>query len=327
MDDEEPLNPFEIPSQLPQLENLSGSPSVDQQQENFKQSRLHTWALFSFIILFVLYFTQSKNPQDSLDIKSETALPTSLLNIDQVQPSSAPISFKTTASSMPVQSSSPRAIRTLVDVVQGKTLALFGDTIIHGEHMAQENFFWKDKHPPTIKLQSLLNDTSIIELGSDDKTTTQVLSTFLEQFNEVETVAVVVIWSGIYDLSKKLSVKKTLKNIIEMHRLAHEKLTQSQQQYQVFTVAITIPQLNLPFRKDNRQELNDGIRNFARRCRLTALLDIESFHNPSQAANEKYWSADLVHLSPLGYDEIGSKIFQAMSKFTVDLHKNKTCSY
>ena len=90
----------------------------------------------------------------------------------------------------------------------------------------------------------------------------------------------------------------------------------------VYTIAITIPQAGWMLRKDSKRlSINQKIRAFVDRCstRMTLLdMDTLPFDLNLKDNHEKYWSPDLLHLNPHGYDVMGEYLHKTMLNYTIN---------
>jgi lysophospholipase L1-like esterase len=81
---------------------------------------------------------------------------------------------------------------------------------------------------------------------------------------------------------------------------------------------VTIPQAGWMINAPERIQLNRMIRELAGRCKARmGLLDLENAFDQNVKENHKYWSPDLLHLSPLGYDAFGEMLHRVMMDFQV----------
>ena len=98
--------------------------------------------------------------------------------------------------------------------------------------------------------------------------------------------------------------KKALANIIRMHKTVHQHSTIEDP---VYTIALTVPTCGWPISEPDRSLINSGIRSFARNCsHMIAFLDADELLDISKDERRSvYWSSDKVHLSDIGYDELG----------------------
>ena len=103
-------------------------------------------------------------------------------------------------------------------------------------------------------------------------------------------------------------VEKILRNLIHLHMvvISHSDT--------IFgTLPVTIPPLPNAFDLDDsiRREVNDGIILFSTHCLSYPYISLESIWLGRE--NVSYWSSDMVHFSPKGYDGIGEIIYKTMS--------------
>ena len=89
----------------------------------------------------------------------------------------------------------------------------------------------------------------------------------------------------------------------------------------VYTIAITLPPAGWMLRKDGKRiSINQKIRAFVERCKeRMALLDMDTL--PIDLNNKEnhaqYWSPDLLHLNPHGYDVMGEFLYKTMLNYTI----------
>lgn len=107
---------------------------------------------------------------------------------------------------------------------------------------------------------------------------------------EFKNPSVVVLWSGINDVSKHTKVNTTVNHIISMHESIRMKKTQEPVKYGgiLHTVLVTIPQLKaIDLNRDKRLKVNHRLRRYAAGTDgFVVLLDIENvFHYSKHCVN------------------------------------------
>ena len=94
----------------------------------------------------------------------------------------------------------------------------------------------------------------------------------------------------------------------------------------VYTLAITVPQAGWMLRKDSKRlAINTKIRAFVERCSARiVLMDMDTlpFDMNNKENHEKYWSPDLLHLNPHGYDVMGEYLYKTMLNYTINPAKS-----
>lgn len=219
------------------------------------------------------------------------------------------------------------ASKNLLDVVHGKTILAFGDSLTHGMYVQQDGE-WRKTHPYAIRLQELIiqakgdNTTTIIESGisgEQAKSMAHRLPSDIQKYSP----KLVIILGGTNDLGMHSPVEHTIKNILKLHETAlKSSISESDP---VYTLAMTIPELTWTKEDTGRLKINREIREFVNRCRnRVAFLEMEHRFTQKNASNMIYWSPDKVHFSPLGYDMIGQYLYEAIRDFSLDA---KTVSY
>jgi lysophospholipase L1-like esterase len=174
-----------------------------------------------------------------------------------------------------------------------------------------------DHHPYSIRLNTLLNSTSVvIESGVNGEQT----KSMIRRLNNVlpnSNAKIVIILGGTNDINHNFVPSKITNNIIHLYKIAlNSKIYLNST---VYTVAITIPPMK-GWKEVNdkvRLDINKEIKQYAMANKeLVALLDLENvFDSTNSTNNLKYWSTDLVHFSKLGYDEIANMLFETLVNF------------
>lgn len=110
-------------------------------------------------------------------------------------------------------------------------------------------------------------------------------------------------------------IDQTIANVKSLHRIA---LTSNNM---VYTIAITVPQASWMLRSSKRLAINAKIRAFVERCSARmVLLDMDTlpFDLNNKENHDKYWSPDLLHLNPHGYDVMGEYLYKTMLNYTIN---------
>ena len=111
-------------------------------------------------------------------------------------------------------------------------------------------------------------------------------------------------------------VDQIMVNLKSLHRIALNSNNM------VFTIAITIPQAGWMLRKDSKRlSINQKIRAIVERCSARmVLLDMDTLPIDLNIKDnhEKYWSPDLLHLNPHGYDVVGEYLHKTMLNYTIN---------
>ena len=193
---------------------------------------------------------------------------------------------------------------------------------------------WHKVHPYSIRLQELFNNrkqpsnVTVFESGISGEFTESMENRIRRVLSSVNPTLVIIL-GGTNDIGTGIAVEKVMKNIRHMHRAAlkHLKAYNGKESY---TIAVTLPQFPLEAKAINskRLELNTEIRKFAERCQSRVkLFDMETlFDQNDMANNEKYWSVDHFHFSPLGYDTISDLLFKTILDFNVTDSDNSELS-
>lgn len=202
-----------------------------------------------------------------------------------------------------------------------------GDSLTHGMYVydVPGARIWQKVHPYSIRLQELFNNNkrpsnvTVFESGISGEQTDSMEVRIRSVLSSVNPMLVIIL-GGTNDIGGGVAVEKIMKNIRHMHRAAlkHLKAFNGKDS---FTIAVTLPQFPLEAKAVNKRrlELNKEIRKFAERCQFRVkLFDMESlFDQNDMANNQKYWSVDNFHFSPLGYDTIGELLFKTILNFNV----------
>lgn len=213
-----------------------------------------------------------------------------------------------------------------------------GDSLTHGMYVYDipGERVWQKVHPYSIKLQELFKrvkqpSVTVIESGISGEYTDSMVVRIREVLSSVNPTLVIIL-GGTNDIGGGVAIDKIMKNIMHMHRsaLKHLKAFNGKE---AFTIAVTLPQFPLEAKAANKRrlELNKEIRRFAEKCEARVkLFDMESFFDQNDMANnQKYWSVDHFHFSPLGYDTFGELLFKAILGFNVtstnDSESLKSC--
>ena len=187
-------------------------------------------------------------------------------------------------------------------------LLAFGDSLTEGFFLDEETGRVKF-HSYSIMLQKLLLNTTVSESGISGERTTSMIRR-LPILLTSHAPDIVVILGGTNDLyafrlSNKVS-HKILSNLIYLHFIA---LSDSNVKA---TLPVTIPPLTNALDLDDkvRQTVNKGIIIFSQECLNSPWLSLESIWQGE--TNTTFWSKDMVHFSPKGYDEIGNMIYSLL---------------
>jgi lysophospholipase L1-like esterase len=203
---------------------------------------------------------------------------------------------------------------TMLQAVRGGRILAFGDSLTAGTFFGTRSRI-EGTHPYADRLSRLLNDeVEVIESGINGQTTLKMLRR-LPSLLDRHPSNLVIILGGLNDLAVNRDPDSIVETITEIHEVALSRSTQARPTY---TLAVTLPQLGVdgdhPL-SAGITEVNEGIRAFAEQnSDRIALLDIENTFNMSNGeSNSRYWSADFIHLSPLGYDTVGTLIYKTIA--------------
>jgi lysophospholipase L1-like esterase len=216
---------------------------------------------------------------------------------------------------------------TILQYIQNNkgNLIAFGDSLTAGKNDPN----WLSPYTNTLK--KLTNNTiSIINKGNPGDTSFD-LSYRIKEDVLTQNPSVVIVWIGTNDiwiidkklgpecnscslpgyndfiqtLPKDIDINKiTTDNIIKMVTNIHTQIhnVKNTSNTQVYTIAMTL----MPFMQDvKRTDINQGIRNMVSKMPFTFLIELDNIFDIN---DKQYWS-DVPHLSPLGYETIGKKIF------------------
>lgn len=224
---------------------------------------------------------------------------------------------------------------TLLEYVKGKIVLTFGDSLTHGMIVTPDS--WTNTHPYSLKLSQLINDskTEVLERGISGELVTHMVERLPKELTAISSrkknsssttsssnVALVIILGGTNDLGHRHRTEKILEEIKILHKVSqrYEKENDIDNDKdpnaikKVYTIAITIPQLNWDIQQESRIKVNAGIREFVKENNETTfLLDFENLFDQKVSSNLKYWSSDTVHFSSEGYDKIGEIIYEMLS--------------
>eukprot|EP01036_Dinobryon_divergens_P026765 gene26765-35451_t len=159
---------------------------------------------------------------------------------------------------------------------------------------------------------------SVYESGINGEKTAGMMHRLIHYLNKLKNLKFVIILGGTNDLGHHLDAKKTLANLIRMHKLDP-----------VYSVAISVPPCpGWPISEVDRVTINQGIRAFATNCsHMVAYLDSDQLlDTATDKARGVYWSSDKVHLSVAGYDELGKALFKVISLFLQQKQTSSTTS-
>ena len=230
----------------------------------------------------------------------------------------------------------------------GQSILAFGDSLTHGLFIGTGSH--RGTHPYSLRLGELLREhchANITESGISGETAVQMkhrLPTVLESM--MPTVPrVVIILAGTNDFAYTSDYKKVLASVVKLHEIvfAHAAYTGRA----ISTVAVGIPQVKAQVlssyhreREKTRQSFNNNLSKYAdafqqyMKAHLnmsteqadhptpaagTSVSDMrmiyvnyDNIFDQQQSSNSKYWSSDMLHYSPLGYDRLGELLFDAL---------------
>lgn len=219
-----------------------------------------------------------------------------------------------------------------------------GDSLTQGLHNWPTSMKF---HPYTLKLSRLLenslNDThvTVLNRGVSGDTVTKVKDRLLVYFSNNTGTNMAVILAGTNDYSQIIKrsrdtgvlqqadrLKEAARNvshaIIGLHQECHRR--------HVDTVVVTLPEIKYE-RYDNtdvsarlRGAVNRRLRRYARKHKKnTIIANLASYLDKLGTDGNEYariWD-DGVHLTPYGYDRMGSYIYRKISKYLIE-HYVKT---
>lgn len=219
--------------------------------------------------------------------------------------------------------------KTLLDHCEGKTILCFGDSLTHG--MVVDGADWHQLHPYSLRLTDLIqkhfgkqdNSTMIVESGISGELASHMthrLPAVMKKVGESSRpdISVVIILAGTNDLGSHHSAKEILQDVLTLHEFAknHKRNSDSPQ---IFTLALSIPQLRWSVNMDDRLEVNKGLQDFVDKdtSKTTFFISLEEAFDQKIEENIKYWSTDMVHFSRAGYDKIGEIIFEKLKTIVI----------
>ena len=201
--------------------------------------------------------------------------------------------------------------------IPGKTLRVLciGDSLTTGYYGDRKSY-----HPFSIMLSKLLNENlglpfEVINHGfGGDKVHGQMYTKLIQLIHD-EQPDLVVILGGLNDLIKLDVNNDIFEDIAALHELCHKN--------GIPTVSLTIPETQIPLTRQiyaNYNQflivwggLNDKIRHWSSRWVVTCDLAKEFPLASLPEANRRLmWSADDIHPTIAGYDEIGRIIFNCI---------------
>lgn len=225
----------------------------------------------------------------------------------------------------------------LVEYAKDHTILCFGDSLTYGLVREGSDAFSSNtlQHPYANRLSEKLGKSiNVVHSGIPGETVQQMISRLPHVLQKTSDVRVVVILGGTNDLGHRFDVNKIFMNIKRLHEIAlsSSKSTISSdvqsEQIPVYTIAVTIPQSGWAVQNNlqERIELNEKIREFAKSCNRIRLLELESTFDQTVPENDKYWSIDRLHFSALGYDGVGELVFEKLQSATVAHNHDTTDS-
>lgn len=205
-----------------------------------------------------------------------------------------------------------------------------GDSLTHGSYTTLEGNAGS-VHPYTIVLSKLLNNASssstrsakVISSGIPGQTASK-MGGRLHKISEAKKPTVFIILAGTNDVARHNVAKHIIDDVVKLHKTALE----SSGGNETYSIAVTIPEFSpmddvKESLDEKRKQVNGAIRSMVAKCSSRmSLLDLESVFNQSLEANKKYWSPDMVHFSPLGYDQVGAMAYNVLKGFRVDVVGN-----
>lgn len=223
----------------------------------------------------------------------------------------------------------------LPNVLQGKTIMAVGDSLTFGAHLPMDS----EPRPYTIRLGECLKKTAnvnIVNVGVSGMTSHEMADN-IHNHTETYRPTLTIILSGTNDVLQHfygyghIEPEETIHTVTHLHAVALKAALHTH--VPTFTIAITIPQIVMATMEDpsqrwdtkemddanrKRYEVNSGLREFAERCsERVRLLDLENAFDQRDSNNLKFWSAELLHFSPLGYDAIGEMLCEKIESFPI----------
>lgn len=219
----------------------------------------------------------------------------------------------------------------------------FGDSLTYGIIKSGENA--PSPHPYSISLSNLFGsdrNISIYQSGQPGELTNYMVrrlkNLVMKKYWNNKDLKLAIILGGTNDVGCGVNAPGIIQNLIQLHQIIHnisynqvglDYSTSSRrsieninsQRYAVFTLAITIPDLEWPFNKNDhvRKSVNQALREYAQYCsHRVLLLDLEGMFNYQvNATNLQYWSGDGVHFSSVGYDTIAMMLYDTILKYDI----------
>lgn len=211
-----------------------------------------------------------------------------------------------------------------IDSINTYNILAFGDSLTYGLVIINGTY---SLHPYTIQFNKNVNKNNLTgqlyayQSGIGGETTADMLMRLPDTLRQY-TPTVVSILCGTNDL-----IQRTINDNDYYYSVANITARIEQLHLQAlavsnYTVAMTLPDSPLYDWIDAREEydlINDFIRRLSANHARIFLLDLEDSFDYLIPSNSIYWSSDTIHLSYIGYNRIGQKLFWIVSRIILHL--------
>jgi lysophospholipase L1-like esterase len=193
----------------------------------------------------------------------------------------------------------------------------FGDSLTRGLYVKDGN---QGHHPYSNELTRRINSSSIrvLEHGINGEVTSKMIRRLPSVLSHHKLIKLVVIIGGTNDLTQREDPHIILANLIRLHQTVHKM---SKNHSSILSVAVAIPQMTTSFIDQSaRIFVNKGLLDYAQQhSNLVLYRDFEGVFDQEVPASTAFWSDDLQHLSPAGYDLMGQLLYNDIVEFAYRL--------
>lgn len=214
--------------------------------------------------------------------------------------------------------------------IKNRTIILLGDDLTSGlclikfnstskaSYYSYGNWIEKRLLVSSLNINETLNVNIIVSAKSEEETSS-ILFRFPEELDDISNIKFVLIWGGTYDLINNNDPYLILSNLINLHKLVHDRSTPDNI---IYTVAITIPQINSKnANKLSRHIVNTGLLEFSRNnSNLVAFQDFSNLFDKANRANSIHWNHNKRVFSQKGYDEVGRQLYITITRHLYHQH-------
>jgi lysophospholipase L1-like esterase len=218
----------------------------------------------------------------------------------------------------------------------------FGDSLTHGMSIVNGNnidgIYPYSKYLKKFFINDEDTQTIINESGISGELASRMIKRLPNVIKDHKNVRVISILAGTNDLGHQKSPIDIAQSIIDLHEIAHTSNTgNSDNANYIYTILLTIPQINWRIKQNDRLIINKILRNYVLSCNTGSgsnvvgstgkntgvnssvdvntrviLVDIENEWDQKNEKNDIFWSIDKVHLSEKGYEALARKVYVAM---------------